>query len=64
MDGRMQVGERRVLMYACELCWERAMTWKTTRRWSHSAMHKMKNGLRIAYSSKETCHTCAMQEWH
>jgi len=62
MDGRMQVGEWRVFVYACELCRKRATTWQTRSRRSHSATQKLKKGLRIAYSSKTICHTCAMQE--
>ena len=62
MDARMQVGEWRESVYACELCRERATTWQARSRWSHSAMQKINKGLRIAYSSKETCHTCVIQE--
>ena len=62
MDGRMQVGEWHVSVYACELCRKRAATWQARRHWSHSAKYKGKKELKIAYSARETCHTYAMQE--
>ena len=52
MDRRMEVGERHLSVYVCELCWKRATTSQVMRRWLHSAKHKGKKETKISYPLK------------
>ena len=40
IDGRMQVGEWHVSVYARERCRKRAATWQARRRWSHLCLRR------------------------